>query len=149
MKTQGLQAGSHSTMRGTNIFQILRLKYFAAWMPSFAILVVLLFIAGYPIVLIFLKSFALSRPGQPDEWGLAGWIAAFNSDSLASSLANTFSLAAVRVVISTGLAILFAWIVTRTNTPFKSFIELMLWTGFFLPLLPQTIGWIMLLDSSK
>ena len=107
----------------------------------------LLCMAGYPVVLLFLKSFALSRPGQPDEWGVAGWIAAFTSDSLISSVTNTFSLAAVRVVISTVLAVFFAWIVTRTNTPLKSFIELMLWLGFFLPLLPQTIGWIMLLDS--
>lgn len=111
------------------------------------LLVMLLFMAGYPVVLLFLKSFALSRPGQPDEWGLAAWIAAFASDTLISSVTNTFSLAAVRVMISTGLAVFFAWIVTRTNTPFTPFIELMLWLGFFLPLLPQTIGWILLLDS--
>jgi len=147
MNTQGVQANSHSIASGTDSFQVLRLKYFAEWMPSLALLALLLLIAGYPVVLIFLKSFALSRPGQPEEWGLAGWIAAFSSDSLLSAIANTFSLAAVRVAISTSLAILFAWIVTRTNTPLKPFIELMLWTGFFLPLLPQTIGWIMLLDS--
>jgi iron(III) transport system permease protein len=44
------------------------------------------------------------------------------------------------------LAIFFAWVVTRTDTPLKAFIEIMLWLGFFLPLLPMTMGWILLLD---
>ena len=44
------------------------------------------------------------------------------------------------------LAIFFAWVVTRTDTPLKAFIEVALWLGFFLPLLPMTMGWILLLD---
>jgi iron(III) transport system permease protein len=147
LQTEDLQAGRHPASRRTDFSRIIRLKHLGTWMPPVVLLVMLLFMAGYPVVLLFVKSFALSRPGQPDEWGLAGWVAAFTSDSLLSAVNNTFSLAAVRVAISTGLAVFFAWIVTRTNTPLKSFIELMLWLGFFLPLLPQTIGWIMLIDS--
>jgi iron(III) transport system permease protein len=127
--------------------RISRIKEVGTWAPSVVLLVLLLFMAGYPVLLLFLKSFALSRPGQPDAWGLQGWISAFSSASLLPAVNNTFSLAALRVTISTALAVFFAWIVTRTNTPLRSFIELMLWLGFFLPLLPQTIGWIMLLDS--
>jgi iron(III) transport system permease protein len=52
----------------------------------------------------------------------------------------------MRVAITSGLAIFFAWVVTRTDTPLKGFIETMLWLGFFLPLLPMTMGWILLLD---
>jgi iron(III) transport system permease protein len=37
-------------------------------------------------------------------------------------------------------------VVTRTDTPLKGFIEVALWLGFFLPLLPMTMGWILLLD---
>ena len=48
--------------------------------------------------------------------------------------------------MTTALAIFFAWVVTRTDTPFKGFIEVALWLGFFLPLLPVTMGWILLLD---
>jgi iron(III) transport system permease protein len=50
------------------------------------------------------------------------------------------------VALTSALAIFFAWVVTRTDTPFKGFIELALWLGFFLPLLPVTMGWILLLD---
>jgi iron(III) transport system permease protein len=101
---------------------------------------------AYPLVLIFVKSFAVNRPGQPAAWGLAGWISAFQDRNLPQALANTLNLAAVRIAITTILAIFFAWVVTRTDTPWKGFIELMLWLGFFLPLLPMTLGWILLLD---
>jgi iron(III) transport system permease protein len=131
-------------LRLTDFTRVTQLK---TWAPSVVILLLLLIMAGYPVLLLFLKSFALSRPGQPDQWGLQSWISAFSSDSLLPAVNNTLSLAVVRVALSTALAVFFAWIVTRTNTPLKSFIELLLWLGFFLPLLPQTIGWIMLLDS--
>jgi len=101
---------------------------------------------AYPVGLIFLKSFAVNRPGQPAAWGLEGWIAAFSDDSLPAALGSTFFLAFVRIIITTVLAIFFAWVVTRTDTPGKGFIEVMLWLGFFLPLLPMTMGWILLLD---
>jgi iron(III) transport system permease protein len=108
---------------------------------------IIAFITAYPVALVFVKSFVVSRPGQAEIWGLQGWIEAFNDATLLSVLFNTFSLAAIRIVISSALAIFFAWVVTRTDTPLKGFIEFMLWLGFFLPVLPMTMGWILLLDS--
>jgi iron(III) transport system permease protein len=107
---------------------------------------VLILLLAYPIVLLFVKSFVASRPGQPTIWTIDGWVAAFTDAKLPIALGNTFSLALVRVMITTGLAIFFAWAVTRTDMPLKSFIEMTLWLGFFLPLLPMTMGWILLLD---
>ncbi len=105
------------------------------------------FVTAYPLALMFLQSFVLSGPGRPPTWGLEEWIVAFNDRSLLTVLANTFSLATTRIVFTTLLAIYFAWVVARTDTPFKGFIEFALWLGFFLPLLPMTMGWILLLDS--
>jgi iron(III) transport system permease protein len=96
--------------------------------------------------LLFLKSFVASRPGQPTVWTIHGWIEAFSDTKLPVALGNTFFLAFVRVVVTSALAIFFAWVVARTDTPLKGFIELALWLGFFLPLLPVTMGWILLLD---
>lgn len=111
--------------------------------PLVAVLILML---AYPLVLLFVKSFVTSRPGQPAVWGVSGWIEAFTDANLAIAIGNTFYLAILRVVITSTLAIFFAWIVTRTDTPFKAFIEVALWLGFFLPLLPMTMGWILLLD---
>lgn len=116
------------------------------WLLLLPLIGVMFLATAYPVGLIFLKSFVLSRPGQPATWGLQGWIAAFNDRALLSVLVNTFSLATVRIAITSVLAIFFAWVVTRTDTPFKKLIEFALWLGFFLPLLPMTMGWILLLD---
>ena len=107
---------------------------------------ILLFFMAYPVGLIFIKSFTNNRPGQTTVWSLEGWIGAFSDPSLPVALGNTFYLALIRIIITTGLAIFFAWVVTRTDTPYRKSIELLLWLGFFMPFLPMTMGWILLLD---
>jgi iron(III) transport system permease protein len=114
--------------------------------PALLLVGVLITVLAYPIGLLFVKSFAASRPGQPTIWTINGWVAAFTDARLPVVLGNTFVLAFARVIITSGLAIFFAWVVTRTDTPLKGFIEMSLWLGFFLPLLPMTMGWILLLD---
>ena len=113
---------------------------------SLGLIGLLILILAYPIGLLFVKSFVASRPGQATVWTIDGWVEAFGDAALPIALGNTFFLAVMRVAITTGLAIFFAWVVTRTDTPFKGFVEVMLWLGFFLPLLPMTMGWILLLD---
>ncbi len=116
------------------------------WIPVLLLVGVLILILAYPLLLLFLKSFAESRPGQETVWGIGGWVAAFTDANLPIAIGNTFYLAFARIVITSVLAVFFAWVVTRTDTPFKGFIEIALWLGFFLPLLPMTLGWILLLD---
>ena len=116
------------------------------WIPLTLLVGFLFLILAYPLALLFVKSFVISRPGQPTVWAINGWIEAFSDVNLAIAIGNTFYLAFVRVIITSVLAIFFAWVVTRTDTPLKGFIEVTLWLGFFLPLLPMTMGWILLLD---
>jgi len=104
------------------------------------------FMTAYPLSLVFINSFQVGAPGEPVRWGLDAWRSAFADPTIPGVLGNTFFLAGVRVVIALTLAIFFAWVVTRTDTPCKGFIEFSLWLGFFLPHLPITIGWILLLD---
>ena len=116
------------------------------WIPLALLVGLLILILAYPLALLFVKSFVISRPGQPTVWAVNGWVEAFTDVNLAIAIGNTFYLAFVRVIITSVLAIFFAWVVTRTDTPLKGFIEVALWLGFFLPLLPMTMGWILLLD---
>lgn len=119
----------------------MRLAYLL--IPLFAVII---FMTAYPLSLIFINSFKVGAPGQPATWGLDAWQSAFSDTTIPMALANTFLLAGIRVVIALTLAIFFAWVVTRTDTPCKGFIEFTLWLGFFLPHLPITLGWILLLD---
>jgi len=126
------------------VFQLPKVSWSS--IPIFLFVGLLILMLAYPLVLLILKSFAVSRPGQETVWGVGSWVAAFTDANLPMAVANTFILAFARVVITSVLAVFFAWVVTRTDTPFKGFIEMSLWLGFFLPLLPMTLGWIILLD---
>jgi ABC-type sulfate transport system permease component len=86
---------------------------------------------AYPIALLFLSSFQVSPPGQPIAWGLEGWRMAFSDAAVPKALWNTFVLGFTRVAITTVLSVFFAWVITRTDTPGKGFIEFMIWLGFF------------------
>src|SRR6185312_2492329 len=115
---------------------------------GWALLGLVCLLAAYPVVLMFIKSFSVAAPGQPPAWGLDSWTSLINERGLGAVFANTFSLAAIRTAISVAIAIFFAWIVTRTDAPARGLIEIMLWLGFFLPVLPMTLGWVLLLDPS-
>ncbi len=121
-------------------------EFFGSSIAAVFLIAALILLLAYPVGLLFVKSFVASKPGHPTVWTVNGWVAAFADTSLPRAFVNTFFLALVRVVLTSGLAIFFAWVVTRTDTPLKGFIEIALWTGFFLPLLPMTMGWILLLD---
>src|SRR5215467_6828878 len=125
-------------------FQLPKISW--TWIPLALLVGLLILILAYPLGMLFVKSFVISRPGQPTVWAVNGWVEAFTDVNLAIAIGNTFYLAFVRVIITSVLAIFFAWVVTRTDTPLKGFIEVALWLGFFLPLLPMTMGWILLLD---
>jgi len=135
-----------NTFRFQSLSNLFRLSRPLRFLVLFIFFAVMVFVTAYPVGLLFVNSFHVSRPGEPGVWGFQGWIEAFSDGSVPAALTNTFSLAIVRTVITTVLAIFFAWVITRTDTPFKSFIEFMLWLGFFLPALPMTVGWILLLD---
>jgi len=117
-----------------------------SWIPLTLLVGLLIVLLAYPLALLLIKSFVVSGPGQDNVWAINGWVEAFTDANLAVAIGNTFYLAFIRVVVTTVLAIFFAWVVTRTDIPLKGFIEIALWLGFFLPLLPMTMGWILLLD---
>jgi iron(III) transport system permease protein len=95
---------------------------------------------------MILNSFQVSKPGEPMIYGLQGWREAFSSPGILSAIHNTFSLALARQFIALILGIVLAWLLARTDIPLSGPLEFMFWLSFFLPALPVTIGWILLLD---
>ena len=57
---------------------------------------------------------------------------------------TTVWLAAVRTALAVALAIFMAWIIARTDTPWRGLLERLLLVKFILPMLPLLLGWILL-----
>lgn len=118
--------------------------------PKLVIMVILLGIVGfmsvYPLSMMLYGSFRSSPPGEPGNFTLDGYREALSDPGILMALWNSLAIAAVRTFISMLLAIFFCWIIVRTDTPLKGPLEFMLWMNFFLPALPMTMGWVLLLD---
>ena len=102
----------------------------------------------YPLAIILYGSFNSSVPGSGNGFTLDGYREAFGDVAIVKALWTTIWLGAARTVLSAGLAVFFCWIIVRTDTPFKGFLEFFFWVNFFLPHLPIVISWILLLDPT-
>jgi iron(III) transport system permease protein len=100
-----------------------------------------------PLFLLLVGSFQLARPGETPVYGLAGWKRAFSDPSIREALWNTVSLAVVRQAIALVIGVILAWLIARTDLPWRKGLEFMFWISFFLPSLPVALGWILLLDG--
>ena len=112
------------------------------------LLVVVGFLTVYPLSMIVFGSFRSAAPGLPGHFTLNGYITGFADPTILKALWNTFALGFVRTLVTSFLAIFFCWILIRTDTPFKGVLEILIWINFFIPMLPMTMGWILLLDPS-
>jgi iron(III) transport system permease protein len=115
-------------------------------LPMTILLIVVGFLVLTPLCLMILNSFQTARPGEAIVWGLEGWVKAFSTPGIVNAMTNTFSLAITRQAIALLVGAFFAWLVARTDIPMKGFLEFLFWLSFFLPALPETMGWILLLD---
>ena len=107
-------------------------------------LVVLLVVT--PLVVMFIGSFQLGRPGQPSVYGLDGWWRAFTDPTILATLVNTVLLSVTRQAIALVLGVFFAWLIARTDLPWNGLLEFMFWLSFFLPSLPIALGWLLVFD---
>ncbi|MPZ15587.1 MAG: ABC transporter permease subunit [Chloroflexi bacterium] len=112
------------------------------------VLLVLGFAVLYPIALLLINSFVVSRPLEETQYGLAGWHYALNDPGILQSLWNTIAVMVVQQTISFPIAIFIAWLLARTNIPWGRGLEFLFWVAFFLPTLAVVQGWVLLLHPS-
>ena len=110
------------------------------------LLCVVAFLVLTPLSLLLFNSFQVGRPGGEVVYGLEGWRVALTRPGNLEAIYNSFSLSVVRQLIATVIGILLAWILARTDLPMRKALEFLFWLSFFLPALPATLGWILLLD---
>ncbi|MBI4489325.1 MAG: iron ABC transporter permease [Deltaproteobacteria bacterium] len=110
------------------------------------LLLLVAFLVLTPLALMIFNSFQVARPGTPIVYGLEGWHKAFTSPGILGAVANTFALAITRQIIALVIGAFLAWLLSRTDIPMKGTLEFLFWLSFFLPALPETMGWILLLD---
>jgi iron(III) transport system permease protein len=106
------------------------------------------FLVLFPLSMLLFGSFWTARPGFDGSFTLQNYIRAYSDASTYQVLLTTVLLMGAKTIIAIILAVTMAWIVTRTDTPFRGTLEVLLTVPFFIPGLLEAIGWILLLSPN-
>lgn len=110
------------------------------------VLLTSLFLILLPVVLLIFNSFSDALPGEPFRLGLDAWRHAFENPRIFESVLNTLKLLLAIHGTALPLGVIIAWILARTDLPWRHGFEFMFWISFFLPTLSILLGWILCLD---
>jgi iron(III) transport system permease protein len=97
-----------------------------------------------PTAAALLSAFRSGVPGQTAEWTANGILSALTDRLTWESLWTTYWLSAVRAVLGVGLAVVIAWILARTDCPYRAQLELLIVLAYFFPGLGRILGWVIL-----
>ena len=125
----------------------------SAWRPDkISVMLTLLlgfigFVVVYPVLMIVLNSFDVGAFGQETHVGLDNWTKVFSDRHLRDAVINTVTLTAARQFVAFVVGVALAWLIARTNLPYAGWIEIAFWISLFLPALPVTMSWMLLLGG--
>ena len=108
-----------------------------------ALILFLAFLTVYPFSMLLYGSLHSTPPGMAGEFNLNGYREAMNPENL-KILWVTIQIATAKTIPSLLLAILLAWIVARTDTPWRGKLEVLISLPFFIPPILTAMAWAML-----
>lgn len=108
-----------------------------------ALLLTLAFLTVYPLGMLVYGSFHSTPPGMAGEFNLDGYRSLLSERAL-TVLWNSLTIAFAKTVLSLVLAVFFAWVIARTDTPFRGAIEVLITLPFFIPPILTATAWGML-----
>jgi len=106
----------------------------------------LLLLILVPLVRLIVNSFQLGHPAMPEGWTLQNYLSAYSLPAFYRALGTTIVLSVVGTVITLSIAILFAWMIERTDMPLRN----LAWTLILIPMAVPgvlfALGWALLLS---
>ena len=94
--------------------------------------------------MLFISSFRT----ESGAFSLAAYQKVFSTANTYELIWTTVWLAIVRVAIATVIGLFLAWVVTRTDTPGRGALEVLVWIKFFAPPLPMIVAWTLIAGKS-
>lgn len=103
----------------------------------------------YPVHWLVRGSFWSSRPGAPGEFTLQHWQNTLSDPNTWQLLLTSVGIAGAKTIAALAIGVFLAWLVTRTEIPFRSVIEIIAPLPFFVPGLLVTMGWAVLANPTN
>src|SRR4029077_19303214 len=100
-----------------------------------------------PALIIVVGGLSEGNPFNNFHASIDPWTRAIASSQTLRSIEYSF-LVSLRVPVGLFVSFIIAWYLARNDVFGKRTIMYALWLAFFLPILPATLGWILLLDPN-
>jgi iron(III) transport system permease protein len=99
-----------------------------------------------PLLMLIYSSFRTVAPDEPGQLTIVNYINAYVNRETYELLGNTVKFAVVAVSIGVSLGVFFAWLVERTNIPFRNAGYVLIPLTVAMPSMLYGISWILLLS---
>ncbi len=118
------------------------------WLWSGALLLILAFLVLYPILMLLFGALTGANPVvdglHPGDISLDNFVAVLGNPNVHVAIVNTFVACTGGTAIAVAIGLAFAWIVVRTNTPWKGLIATAGLLPLFVPPLVAGVAWTIL-----
>jgi iron(III) transport system permease protein len=118
----------------------------------FFLFILTLYLAGAPLLLLLVSTFNASTDSLPLErlsFGVANYIQVFGDRDLLGLLENTAVFTAGSVVIGIGGAVVFAWLIERSDIPCRHLLFGAILVPMVVPNMIYAMAWIQLLNPNN
>lgn len=138
---------SESAVRVESVVRRLSLpRIGGAALPGSILVLLLAFLTIFPLFMIIYGSFVKGGPlARPVVLTLQGYLSTYTEMDTYKVFGTTLWLSGARTALVIALAVFFAWVVTRTDTPWRRVLEPIMWLVFFIPPQSMIYAWIILL----
>ena len=109
------------------------------------------YIIGPPLGMTLYSAFRVPGNKLPFEggvtWGLDNFTKVYTNGALQNTLTDTAIFAAGSVLVGFTIGFILAWLVERTDLPFRNYVFVLLLFPLMMPAIVVTIGWMLLLSN--
>ncbi len=123
-------------------------RRWVGWLWSGGLLVVLAFLVLYPIGMLLYGALTNANPVvdgfRPADMSLANFVSVLANPNVHAALLNSLIACTGGTAIAVAIGLAFAWIVVRTNTPWKGLIATAGLLPLFVPPLVAGVAWTIL-----
>jgi iron(III) transport system permease protein len=109
-------------------------------------LLVLFWLIVLPLLMVVMVSFRSGSPLELGPFTVANYVLTYTYPLTYKTLLNSLVYAGVSVVIVMSIAIMFAWLLERTDMPFRSLAWALILLPIGIPSFLLTMSWILLLN---
>jgi iron(III) transport system permease protein len=117
-----------------------------AWLFFFFVVVVLLWLILIPLGQMIVSSFRTGHPVAPGPFTLKNYLAAYFNPVTYRMIFNTLLFAGAGTAITVSIAVLFAWLIERTDMPLRDLCWSLLLIPMAMPGLLFSIAYVFLLS---